>query len=166
MKTINVEVKLYRLEELSEDSQQRALDSYVNHVGYSWFSEDIQSLEAFCKQFGIMVRDYCIGDVYSNRNYVKTDACNDSFRGMRLRQFDAEKMPTGYFRDCDLAVAFRENWQQTGSALSAFNHAIETFLTKVNRDVEESMTIESFKETCEANDWWFTESGKLYHGEV
>jgi hypothetical protein len=160
---VSVEYTLFKLEELSEEAKAKALEDFCRDDMYPWHKENIASLEAFCDRFSVTVKDYVIGDIcYGARNYVKTNADNNSFRGLKFKEFDFEQMPTGYCMDCTLFKAFQKCWEETGSAYRAFQNAIEEFLVEVNKDVEHYFSMESFADMSEGNEWTYLADGKLF----
>lgn len=64
MKT--VEIKLFTIKELSEESQQKAHGDFLSEDHYFWSHENNDTLKAFCDIFPVKVKDY----EYGYRNYI------------------------------------------------------------------------------------------------
>jgi preprotein translocase subunit SecB len=160
--TVSVVYTLFKLEELSKEAKAKALEDFCSEDMYPWHKENIASLEAFCERFNVAVKDYSFGYIYGGRNYIKTNVDNNSFRGLKFKEFDFEQMPTGHCMDCTLFKAFQKCWEKTGSAYKAFQNAIEEFLVEVNKDVEQYFSMEGFTSMSEVNEWTYLESGKLF----
>ena len=158
MKTITQTIDLYSYDELSE----RAKENVRQWLGQEPFdySERLDSLKAFCDRFGVVLRDYCIGD--DRGAFIKTDATPAHFRGIKLKSIDREALPTGVCYDCGLMHEFYDVFKKTGDAHYAFRQALEEFLASVRREVEYTYSDEHTREMCEANGYTFTESGEYF----
>ncbi|MDE2343043.1 MAG: hypothetical protein KGL63_06570 [Betaproteobacteria bacterium] len=106
------------------------------------------------------VTDWSLGDSSSRNNHVKTDATHETFRNLKLKDFDREAMPTGYCRDIELQYAFIDGWKKHGSAWVAFNAALDEFVRAVAADVDYAYSAEAIAEFIEMNEYTFTESGR------
>jgi hypothetical protein len=155
-----IEQTIYTFEELTEDAKEKARAWYRQGIDYPWWDEVKDSLTAFCDGFNIKVLDYSMGD--ARREYIKTDATNANFRGFKLKDFDREEMPTGFCFDCDLRYTFADEFKRYGSALGAFNEALEAFLRSVRNDVEYQYTDEAVDESIQCNGYEFTEDGERF----
>jgi hypothetical protein len=155
------QITVYKFNELpTETAKERARRWYRDGLEYPWWGEAQDSLKAFCSEFNVSVLDYSIGD--ARREFVKTDATNANFRGLKLKDFDRESMPTGFCFDCALRYTFADDFKRNGDALGAFKSAIEAFLVEVRNDVEYQYSDESVDESIEANAYEFTENGDFY----
>jgi len=155
-----MEINVYSFDELNDQAKEKAREWYRSDLEYPWWSEVQDSLKSFCDEFGVSVLNYSIGD--ARREFIKTDATNANFRGLKIKDFDREAMPTGFCFDCDLRYTFADQFKKNGDALGAFKEALEAFLTSVRDDVEHQYTDESVDENIRANDYQFTENGKLF----
>ena len=154
-----VEVTLYKFNELpTEKAKERARNWWREGEEYPHFGEAVGSLKAFCNLFGVSVRDYCIGDDY--RSFIKTDAEHQTFRGIKLKNFNRDAMPTGWHFDCSLMYEFCDVFKKTGDAHYAFQQALEQFLIDVRKDVEWHFSDECIDELLEVNEYEFTEEGE------
>ena len=159
MKTI--ELELFRFDELSEAAKELAISDYRNKgYPYDWIDEGIDSIKAFCDHFGVTLKDYSISP-YSY-SYIKTDAENSHFRGMKLKDFSRDYMPTGYCVDCDLWVTFYDYLKFHGDLFGAFKAGIDAGLQAIIKDMEYQDSNEHIAEMLTINNYDFLESGKLY----
>jgi hypothetical protein len=154
-----IELQIFQLNELDEQAKNKARDWYRQDIEYPWFDEAKDSLKAFCDHFGVSLRDWNLGD---GRGYVKTDAEQRHFRGVKLSEQDRDAMPTGFTFDCDLFMNFYDEFKRTGDAKDAFDTALFKFVIAVRNDVESYYSDESADETIMANEWTFTKEGKFY----
>lgn len=154
-----VELQIFQFNELDDQAKEKAREWHRCNISYPWFDEAKDSLKAFCDHFNVTVKDWSLGDM---RGYVKTDAEQRHFRGVKLSEQDANAMPTGLWLDCELFNYFYHKFSQTGDAKSAFDDALHNFVKAVARDVEYFYSDESVDEHIETNMWTFTKEGKYY----
>ena len=154
-----VELQIFQFHELDEQAKRKAREWHRQDIEYPWFDEAKDSLKAFCDHFRVTVKDWRLGD---NQGYVKTDAEQRHFRGVKLSEQDRDAMPTGLWLDCELFMHFYDEFKRTGDAKSAFDDALHNFVKAVERDVEHFYSDESVDEHIETNMWTFTADGKYY----
>lgn len=154
-----IEQTIFTFDELNDKAKQLARDWHRQTFDYSWWDEVQDSLKSFCNEFGVTVLDYSIGD--ARDEFIKTDATNANFRGLKVKDFDREAMPTGFYFDCDLRYTFADEFKKTGDALAAFKNALGAFLRGVRNDVEHRYSDEWIDENILANEYEFTENGEI-----
>ncbi len=154
-----VELQVFQFHELDEQAKRNARDWYRTNSEYPWFDEAKGSLKAFCDHFNVTLRDWNLGD---GRGYVKTDAEQRHFRGIKLSEQDRDAMPTGLWLDCELFAHFYDEFKRTGDAKGAFDDALHNLVRAVSRDVEYYYSDESADENIGTNMWTFTAEGKYY----
>jgi len=156
-------IACYSFEELSQSSKERAVANFREHDEYPWFDEAMTSIEAFVEHFGAKVTNYSIG-MEAHRSRVQTTIEPSSFRGMKLKDFSRDYMPTGYCIDNDIWHEFYDEFKKTGHAHHAFNMALEAFYHAVAKDVEYYFSFESMAEMLN-DDWYeFNEDGSWFTG--
>ena len=152
-------VGAFRFQDLEDEAKERAREWYREGLDYPWFSESIDSIRAFAKHFGVSLMDWEIG---GGRNYIKTDATNANFRGVRLDSINRDHMPTGYCLDADLWEAFYDEFKKTGDAKHAFEQALEAALCAVQRDIEYQYSNEAVDESLRFNEYEFNSDGSIF----
>ena len=155
-------VEAFRFQDLEDEAKERAREWYRDGLDYPWFSESIDSIRAFAKHFGVSLMDWEIG---GGRNYIKTDATNANFRGVRLDSINRDHMPTGYCLDADLWEAFYDEFKKTGDAKHAFEQALEAALCAVQRDIEYQYSNEAVDESLRFNEYEFNSNGSIFTAE-
>lgn len=158
MRTENV--TLYKFDELNDTTKDKAREWYRQNLDYPWFDESMNSINAFCDEFGVSIKDYSIGAFC--HSYIETDAENSNFRGLKLKNVRRDNMPTGYCFDCTLWQTFYDEFKRTGDALYAFNDAIDNARREIVADIEYQYTDESVDEMLTINEYEFTENGSIY----
>ena len=152
-------VEAFRFQDLEDEAKERAREWYRNGLDYPWFSESIDSIRAFAKHFGVSLMDWEIG---GGRNYIKTDATNANFRGVRLDSINRDYMPTGYCLDADLWESFYDEFKKTGDAKHAFEQALEAALCAIQRDIEYQYSNEAVDESLRFNEYEFNSNGSIF----
>jgi len=156
-------LNVYSFNELSEETQKKAWQNYVNnnHFEYIWVDEGIKSIRAFADAFGIGLKDYEISTY--GRSFITTDATNDAFRGMNfdkaIKLIDTHQ--DGYCVYFDLKEAFIDAIKGNGNIKGAFEDAIEAGLKSIKADMEHQETFEYYKDMVDTNDYEFYEDGSL-----
>lgn len=154
-----VELQIFEFKELDEQAKNKAREWYRSTSYYPWYDEAKDCLKAFCEHFNVRLLYWELGDM---RGYVKTDAEQRHFRGVKLSEQDREAMPTGLWLDCELFMHFYDEFKRTGDAKCAFDDALHNFVKAVANDVESYYSDESIDENMECNEWTFTKEGKYY----
>lgn len=154
-------ITLYKFDELpSEHAKEKARYWWRSTADYPWWGEAKESIEAFCKLFGVELVDY---EVSTHRPYYfKTDAANRHFRGVKLKKFDMLHSPTGYCLDYTLCYTFHKTFRDTGDAKHAFNEALDAAFKDIVNDMEWLDSDEAIDETLIANEYEFTIDGTIY----
>lgn len=156
-----IEKEIYTYAELSDKAKANAREWFSSR-GYTWIDEGVDSIKAFCKHYNVTLKDYSLSPYcYS---YITTDANNQHFRGVTLKQVEAEKdlTPTGYCVDSDLFVTMFESMRDNGgNALAAFNDAIEAGKKSLLADMEYQDSEEHIAEMMEINGYEFDDSGRI-----
>ena len=156
-----IEKEVFTYEELSESAKHEAKQWWIgNGIEYHWWDDSKSSIEAFCKHFGVKIINYDIGAF--SHSWMTTNADNSHFRGLKIKGFDPDKMPTGYYLDCALWGTFHKTWKETGSPLKAFNEAIDEAVKDIQKDWEYQYSDEAVEEMLILNEYEFTEEGKRY----
>lgn len=159
MRTIELEVM--KFEELSDSAKDNARDWFRQGKSYFWWEDSLKSIEKFCSEFGVKIRDYEVGT--SRHSYMDTNADNSHFRGLKFKDFKRNDTPTGYMLDCTLRETFYDTWKDTGSALKAFNEAIDASIKDIVNDMEYQDSEEAVDEMLIVNGYEFYPNGKIYH---
>jgi hypothetical protein len=156
-----IEKEVFTYEELSDSAKNEARAWWTDQgVEYCWWKDGFDSIKAFCDHFGVNIVNYEVGAF--SYSWMKTNADNSHFRGLKLKDFDPNHMPTGYCVDSTLWNAFYKTWKFTGSPLSAFNDAIDEAIQDIRADWEYQYSDEAIEEMLIINEYEFTESGKRY----
>lgn len=155
MRTITTTV--YKFNELSDTAKEKARQWWREHIDFDG-TDELRSIQAFCEYFGVRLVNWSVG-AYSPIEY-KHDASNENFRGLRLKDFKRDHMPTGYYLDCDLWETFHTVFKNTGDAKQAFDDALDAGFRGWREDMEYRLTDAAVDEDLDVNEFEFDENGK------
>lgn len=154
-----VTITLYTIDDLSEEAKERALSDYRATMDYFWADDSKESIQAFCDYFGVSLTHW---HVDSWQYDFDTDATNSHFRGVKLRDFRRDHMPTGYCLDCDLWQTFFDVFKKTGNAKGAFDSALRAGFAAWRDDLESQESEAYICDHMNANQWRFFADGRAY----
>jgi hypothetical protein len=158
MRTETIEV--YHFAELSDNAKEKAREWYRVNADFSWSDESKESINAFCDHFGIRLTQWNVSP-YSSPDY-SAEYFNSHFRGLKLKDFNRDHMPTGYFLDCTLWMTFFDQFKATGCAKKAFDSALWAGFIGWRDDMESQLQDDYIDENLIINEYEFTENGKIY----
>ena len=153
----SVVVNIYHFEELSDAAKEKARAWWRQDMEYPWHDDTLASLECFCDAFGVKLRNWSIG-AFTHYHY-RTNATHETFRGVKLKDFKRDNMPTGYCVDCDVWGTFYDRFKETGDAKQAFNDALDAGFRAWQRDIEWQYSDECTDENIIGNDYEFLSDG-------
>lgn len=152
-------ITIYKFEELpTESAKENAREWYRQGIDFAWDSESLDSIRAFCAEFGVTLKDWSAGP-YRSPEYT-TDVDSRHFRGRKLREFKRDHMPTGYCLDSNLWATFYDVFKRTGDAKEAFDQALWDAFRAWRDDMEYQLSDESVDEMLTINEYEFTEDGE------
>lgn len=173
-----VETRTYQVfsySELSDEAKERARYDHCVACGYSWADEAISSLKKLAEYFGGRMSDWQISWDEPSRSFVEFDMPEMSKAEIRrllkeLGTYNRHTLKghgdcklTGYCMDESAIDGFRWAFYRNketdlGELMQA---AFHTWMKACNEDYEYQYSDEAFAETCEANEYKFTEDGEL-----
>jgi hypothetical protein len=158
MRTETIEV--FKYDELSDAAKETARAWWRENMDYFWLDESLDSINTFCNHFGVRLTTWSIC-AYQKPDY-SAEYFNSHFRGMKLKDFKRDHMPTGYCLDCDLWMTFYDQFKATGSAKKAFDDALWQGFNAWHNDMESQLSDEFIDEHLIINEYEFTEDGKNF----
>ena len=153
-------IAILKFDELSDSAKEKARDWYRSNSDFHWVDESKESITAFCDHFGISLKSWDV-QPYSSPNY-SAEYFNSHFRGMKLKDFDRDYMPTGYYLDCSLWMTFFDEFKATGCAKKAFDKALWEGFIDWRKEMESQLEDDYIDEHLVINEYEFTEDGKVY----
>lgn len=163
---------MYRIDELTEEARERAWMTWMDSQDYPWGEENSRSLEAFCKWFGVSVRDWRYGGGHYYISYDIPDWDLYKLRGERLWKYlvkhygsDIDKTCpfTGYYMDEVLLDPIRKFIRRPDTHTTMeqlVREALWHWVYECDRDYEWYYSYERFLEEAEQLGLLFTEDGR------
>ena len=153
-------IEIFKFNELSDKAKDKAREWYRTNIDFSWADESLDSIKVFCEHFNITLKSYSVAP-YENPDY-SVELLNSNFRGLKLKDFNRDNMPTGYFLDCTLWITFFLEFKATGCAKKAFDSALWAGFIGWRDDMESQLSDEYIDEHMIINEYEFTETGNFY----
>ena len=173
MRTETIEHTYYKFDELSDSAKQHIYETWRNDDTYHWREENKDSLYKFAEYFDITITDF----EYGYHNYCSFKLNNDDIEsmrgGVRLWKYLKANYPvdlsgecpfTGYCQDetlLDPIRAFLKYPSPNTDYEALMIDCTAAWVFSCRDDYEHWLTPESIKDDIEANEYEFTESGKL-----
>ena len=145
------------------------------HDMYSWGEENVAALRAFCQHFDLNNMDYNVS--ICSHSYacasVWLDDDGEDVVGLLLYQHllsvgvpEGDCPFTGYYIDDVLLRPIRDFMAKPQLLLVTFQQLVDeclsAWVSAYIADWEYAYSDEAIRETCEANEYQFTESGEFY----
>lgn len=168
MKTVQIEI--YRFSELSPRSKENVFAHFREDptLASDVADEIIDSVKCFCKTFGITLKDIYFDNSDWKATFPKLDEDNEETVG----EFLSSRLPkndcpfTGVCHDETLLDPVRKNLNNTSTDTEDLRSVLSDSLYAIcwaHRDeIEYLYSDEALTELIEANDYEFTEDGRIY----
>ena len=153
-------ITIYSFDELSDEAKDKARSKYRENCDFHWSDENKDSINAFCEHFGVKLTQWKVGP-YLPPDYT-AEYFNSHFRGLKLKDFQRDHMPTGYCLDCDLWMTFYDEFKATSSAKKAFDKALWAGFIGWRNDMESQLEDDYIDEHMMMNEYEFTEDGDIH----
>ncbi len=177
MKTVSI--NLYSINELNEAAQQKALEKFNYSAEYNWADDAIESLKKVTEHFNAELSDYSIDWNNAHQSSVRFTVSDDELSENELSDliismgtYNVETLRgngdckfTGVCFDenvCDgIRAAYFGGERDIKELLKA---GYWTWIKDCVNDFEYQQSMESFIETCEANEYTFEADGTMNNG--
>lgn len=183
MRTKTVTFNVYKFSELSEKAKSRAKYDHFASVGYSWDNEAMGSIKALAAHFNGKVSDWQIDWWENSYSSMKFDMPDMEFamepeeqipfiekRLAALGDYDPETLKgtgecklTGVCFDEDAIDGFRIAFvkDKESDLNKLMQAAFGSWLKACQADAIDATSDENYSELSDANDYKYTEDGKL-----
>lgn len=151
-------ITIYKFNELPEKIREKILRDWSAN-SYEDYSEEFDSIKAFCDYFNVKLINYEIGAYYPLE--YRTDATMDNFRNRKLKEFQRDYMPTGYWLDCSLWNTFYDHFKSTGDAKESFDAGLRQGFLNLVKEMEYRLSDEFIIECINDNDYEFYDDGTM-----
>ncbi len=175
MKVITKNYNVYDLNELPEESQEKAYEDYCHDFDYFSHEDNVASLERFAKHFDVTIKDYEYNS-YNGNDHVDFEISKDikELSYVRLWKYlhnhdlvttiFATCPFTGIYVDEDLLAPIRAFIKKPYDITfcELIQNCVDNWIDTCNKDIEYQQSLECFKESSEINEWKYLENGKLF----
>ena len=172
MRTKTTTVVLYKFEELTDDAKQKAIENlYDINVNFDWWEytyEDAKMIDCTIKGFDIDRGSYCklvCDDAHETAHLIAENHGEDCDTYKLAAEYlkDHDKTIDGAERDKDGELA---NEYAVDNLLDELNEEFqralgEEYLSLLRKEYEYLTSEDAIVETIQANEYEFTEDGKL-----
>lgn len=172
-----IEINVYKFSELSEDVQKKVAEKYASEE-YGWSNEAVESIKKFIEYFNGKLKNYSIDflEPYRNSFTIHLSECMEDLPEEELKNYiegmggydtstlrgHGECKFTGYCMDEALSYGARLAYFKGERDVKELIFAgISVWEKEVIDDYEQQFTVEYMADVAEANDWEFTEDGKI-----
>lgn len=152
-----VEVNTYTFDELSDTAKEKAVERLADiNVDYEWWDftyEDAKNIGLKITEFDIDRGNYCKGDIITSAPEVIKDILKN--HGKDCETYKTAKRYEQTFKDL--------NEEEFANAEHELLHdLLEDYLVILRHEYEYQTSEEAIIETIKANEYMFTEDGKLW----
>lgn len=173
-------IKLYQFGELSAEGQEKAIETVRGWDDlYAWNDDNVASAQEFASHFGLSKLDWSVGPYTYSHASANIQHDRADLKGVRLFKF---LMNSGLLRKggkdllggecpftgCGMDEAlldpirkFMERPDPRKTYQELINDCLESWVAAWKEDWEHTYTDESIKQLILANEYEFTENGKL-----
>lgn len=156
-----IEIPVYTIGELSENARDKAHSNYLS-AGFDFdYSDNISAIKSFCDLFDVTIFAWSI------------DSCSYSYdatipnqrlitKKQAIAMVNSWEITQCYFLASVACDAIKDTWKD-GDIKLAIDTALENMFKAYQSDIEYQESVECFVESCEANEWYFLESGELFN---
>ena len=158
MKQITIDA--YTFNELSDNAKQKARNYYCENINYFWGDEHIEGVKRFLELFNIRLVNWSYDEYHA---YFETNINDCKFQGFSKKRVNAliKSFNVSYCADETLVVAFNESYSEHGSIKLAIEEALRQSEIDLKNDIVHHYTDESMADYFEANEYYFTQDGKV-----
>ena len=163
--------KVYRFEELSDTAQEKAMEKlYDINVDYSWWDcvyEDAKNIGIEIKEFDLGQGSYCKGEFIESELDVAENILKEHGKGCETHKDAYEFIELiAYAENTYYEHEEMDDFEPTYECpelLSDFQNTIFEDYRMILREEYDYLTSEeAIRDTIEANDYEFTEDGRIY----
>jgi hypothetical protein len=145
------EIKVYRFSELPEWAKEKAINQSYLSSEYLWSEDAMFSLFDWAKAIGLQITDYSLDWGNASQCTIKYNDKNVDFD----YTFNLDEDLTGYCLDYTLMIP----WNKTKDIKQCIDAFIQDCVADFQYQSSEGYASEHF----DANDYYFTEDGRVFN---
>lgn len=158
MKQITIDT--YSFKELEGKAKDKARDYYYRNVDYFWGDEHIEGVKRFLALFNVSLVNWAYDEYHAD---FETDINDCKFQGLNKKRVNAliKSFDVHYCAGGTLVIAFNESYSEHGSIKLAIEYALQQSGDDLKTDIAHHYTDESVQDYFDANEYFFTQDGKV-----
>jgi len=155
-----ITINAYTFNELEGKAQDKARNYYYENINYFWGDEHLEGVKRFLELFNIRLVNWAYDEYNAD---FETDIHDCKFQGFSKKRVNAliKSFDVSYCADETLVIAFNESYSEHGSIKLAIEYALEQSGDVLKNDIKHHYTDECMRDFFEANDYFFTQDGKV-----
>ena len=155
-----ITINAYTFNELEGKAQDKARNYYYENINYFWGDEHLEGVKRFLELFNIRLVNWAYDEYHA---YFETNINDCKFQGFSKKRVNAliKSFDVSYCADETLVVAFNESYSEHGSIRLAIQEALRQSSLDLKNDIAYHYTDESMADYFEANEYFFTQDGKV-----
>jgi hypothetical protein len=155
-----ITINAYTFNELEGKAQDKARNYYYENINYFWGDEHIGGVKRFLELFNVSLINWSYDE---HRADFETDINDCKFQSMNKNRVNTliKSFVPSYCADETLVLAFIESYSKNGSVKLAIEFALQQSGNDLKNDIAYHYTDESMADYFEANEYFFTQGGKI-----
>jgi len=155
-----ITINAYTFNELEGKAQYKARNYYCENINYFWGDEHIEGVKRFLDLFNVSLINWAYDEYHAN---FETNINDCKFQGFSKKRVNAlvKSFNVSYCADETLVLAFIESYSKNGSVKLAIEYALQQSGNDLKNDIKHHYTDESMADYFEANEYFFTQDGKV-----
>ena len=155
-----ITINAYSFNELEGKAQDKARDYYYGNINYFWGDEHIEGVKRFLDLFNIILINWSYDEYHAN---FETNIDDCKFQGFSKKRVNAlvKSFNVSYCADETLVIAFNKSYSEHGSIRLAIQEALRQSSLDLKNDIAYHYTDECMQDYFEANEYFFTQDGKV-----
>ena len=155
-----ITINAYTFNELEGKAQDKARNYYYENINYFWGDEHLEGVKRFLELFNIRLVNWAYDEYHA---YFETNINDCKFQGFSKKRVNAliKSFDVSYCADETLVIAFNESYSEQGSIKLAIQEALRQSGIDLRNDVTLHYTDEVMSGYFEANEYFFTQDGKV-----
>jgi hypothetical protein len=155
-----ITINAYSFNELSDKAKDKARDYYYENINYFWDDEHLEGVKRFLELFNVSLINWAYDEYHAD---FETDINDCKFQSMNKNRVNAliKSFNVSYCADETLVIAFNESYSEHGSIKLAIEEALRQSEIDLKNDIAYHYTDESMADYFEANEYFFTQGGKI-----
>ena len=155
-----ITINAYTFNELEGKAQDKARHYYCENINYFWGDEHIEGVKRFLDLFNVTLINWAYDEYHAD---FETDINDCKFQNLSKKRVNnlIKSFNVSYCADETLVVAFNESYSEHGSIKLAIEEALRQSEIDLKNDIVHHYTDESMADYFEANEYYFTQDGKV-----